>query len=48
MTREGIYQDDQSSGPGEFHPQALTEPDGKLALHPALMIQSPVVSPSAT
>src|SRR6476660_4855250 len=28
--------DDQSSSPGEFHPQALTEPDGKLALHPAL------------
>ena len=25
-----------SSSPGEFHPQALTEPDGKLALHPAL------------
>ena len=28
-----------SSSPGEFHPQALTEPDGKLALHPALITQ---------
>src|SRR5262249_18077302 len=39
--------DDKSSGPGELHPQALTEPDGKLAPHPALMIQSPVGSPPA-
>ena len=39
---------EKSSGPGELHPQALTDPDGKLALHPALMIQSPVESPSAT
>src|SRR5262249_41278933 len=37
----------ESSGPGELHPQALPEPDGKLAPHPALMTQSPVVSPSA-
>ena len=37
----------QSSSPGELHPRALTEPDGKLAPHPALMIQSPVGSPSA-
>src|ERR1035438_8792234 len=31
---------DESSSPGEFHPQALTEPDGKLSLHPALLAQS--------
>ena len=37
----------KSSGPGDLHPQALPEPDGKLAPHPALMTQSPVVSPSA-
>src|SRR5215467_6866720 len=37
----------ESSSPGELHPQALTEPDGWLAPHPALMIQSPVVSPAA-
>jgi hypothetical protein len=36
-----------SSSPGEFHPQALTEPDGRLSPHPALMIQSPVESRSA-
>src|SRR5262249_44966348 len=29
--------DDESSSPGEFHPQALTEPDGSLATHPALL-----------
>src|SRR5262249_25950732 len=40
--------DHESSGPGELHPQALAEPDVELAPHPALMIQSPVVSPSAT
>src|SRR5262249_61943051 len=39
---------DESSGPGELHPQALAEPDVELAPHPALMIQSPVVSRSAT
>src|SRR4051812_29572988 len=26
-----------SSSPGEFHPQALTEPDGSLSAHPALI-----------
>jgi hypothetical protein len=31
---------DESSSPGDFHPQALTEPDGKLSLHPALLVQS--------
>ncbi len=37
----------ESSGPGEFHPQALSDPDGRLSPHPALMIQSPVVSRAA-
>src|SRR5215469_5687034 len=39
--------DHESSGPGEFHPQALADPDGSLATHPALMIQSLVESRSA-
>jgi hypothetical protein len=34
--RPCVAGDHPSSSPGEFHPQALTEPDGKLALHPAL------------
>src|SRR5512135_3430514 len=29
--------DHESSSPGEFHPQALTEPDGSLSTHPALI-----------
>src|SRR5262245_51837652 len=29
--------DQESSSPGEFHPQALTEPDGSLSAHPALI-----------
>ena len=29
--------DHESSSPGEFHPQALTEPDGSLSAHPALI-----------
>src|SRR5436305_10148248 len=37
----------ESSGPGEFHPQALSDPDGRLSPHPALMIQSLVESRSA-
>src|SRR5262245_7815058 len=28
--------DQESSGPGEFHPQALADPDGSLSTHPAL------------
>ena len=31
------YPDHESSSPGEFHPQALTEPDGSLSTHPALI-----------
>jgi len=37
-----------SSSPGEFHPQALTEPDVSLSTHPALIVQSAAVSRSAT
>src|SRR5271166_3401707 len=29
------YHDGQSSGPGEFHPQALTDPDVSVSAHPA-------------
>src|SRR5262249_25705469 len=43
-----VAEDHESSSPGEFHPQALTDPDVRLAPHPALMIQSPVESRSAT
>jgi len=31
---------DGSSSPGEFHPQALTEPDVTVSRHPALIIPS--------
>ena len=33
---------DESSSPGESHPQALTEPDVSLSAHPALIVQSQV------
>ena len=42
-----IQQTEKSSGPGEFHPQALSDPDVRLSPHPALMIQSPVEFQSA-
>jgi hypothetical protein len=29
----------ESSSPGEFHPQALPEPDVNLSIHPALIVQ---------
>ncbi len=35
----GTDKSEQSSGPGEFHPQALTEPDVSLSTHPALIDQ---------
>src|SRR5262249_19038818 len=41
--KKGKY---ESSGPGELPPQALADPDGSLATHPALMIQSLVESRS--
>ena len=31
----------QSSSPGEFHPQALTDPDVTVSRHPALIIELP-------
>jgi len=30
----------ESSSPGEFHPQALTDTDVTVSRHPALIIQS--------
>jgi len=33
--REGVV---ESSSPGEFHPQALTDPDVNVSAHPALII----------
>src|SRR3954452_12455492 len=36
---------DQSSSPGEFHPQALTEPDVRLSPHPALITRPMVALP---
>ena len=32
---------DESSSPGEFHPQTLTDPDVTVSRHPALIIQLP-------
>src|SRR5262249_19261077 len=40
--RTCVAGDHPSSGPGEFHPQALTDPDVRLSPHPALMIRSMV------
>ena len=34
-----MYQ--SSSRPGEFHPQALTDPDVSVSTHPALIVQPP-------
>jgi len=31
--------DEESSGPGELHPQALTDPDVSVSTHPALTVQ---------
>ena len=39
--------DQESSSPGESHPQALTEPDVNLSAHPALIVQSQVEVQSA-
>jgi len=32
---------EESSSPGEFHPQALTDPDVNVSAHPALIIPLP-------
>ena len=37
----------QSSRPGEFHPQALTDPDVNVSAHPALTVQPPSCAASA-
>src|SRR5512135_1138221 len=37
--------DQESSSPGEFHPQALTEPDVRLSPHPALITRPLVALP---
>src|SRR3954467_2846962 len=37
--------DQESSSPGEFHPQALTEPDVRLSPHPALITRPTAASP---
>jgi len=36
----------KSSSPGEFHPQALTDPDVNVSAHPALIIQSQFLTTS--
>ena len=36
-----VYPNLQSSSPGEFHPQALTDPDVTVSRHPALIIKPP-------
>ena len=36
-----LSEDPKSSRPGEFHPQALTEPSVNLSIHSALPIQTP-------
>ena len=38
---------EESSSPGEFHPQALTDPDVTVSRHPALIDQPQVSNPSA-
>ena len=37
-----VKQQQKSSSPGEFHPQALTEPYVNVSAHTALIAQSPV------
>src|SRR5262249_3823025 len=39
--------DDKSSGAGESHPHALTDPDVNLSAHPAPIVQPQAVPPSA-
>ena len=42
-----ILEGEESSSPGEFHPQALTDPDVTVSRHPALIVQPSVASPFA-
>jgi len=46
MFREGALgkEDVESSSPGEFHPQALTDPDVNVSAHPALIIPLPFIT----
>ena len=37
-----VVRGDESSSPGESHPQALPEPDVNLSIHPALIAQPSV------
>ena len=37
----------ESSSPGEFHSQALTDPDVSLPAHPAPIVQPEVASPTS-
>ena len=37
----------ESSSPGEFHSQALTDPDVSLSAHPAPIVQPEVASPTS-
>ena len=43
-----LHDDDQSSRPGESHPQALTEPDMNVSAHPALTVQPLLDATSAS
>jgi hypothetical protein len=40
MSRRALNPVDESSRPGESHPQALTDPDMNVSAHPALIVQS--------
>jgi hypothetical protein len=39
-----IHGVEKSSSPGEFHPQALTDPDVNVSAHPALIIPLPFIT----
>jgi len=41
LRSEATLEVNESSSPGEFHPQALTDPDVTVSRHPALIIQLP-------
>jgi len=41
LTLKHWQRNEESSSPGEFHPQALTDPDVTVSRHPALIIQLP-------
>ena len=43
-----LKDNDQSSRPGESHPQALTEPDMNVSAHPALTVQPLLDATSAS